>query len=145
MTVRVYSDGSAGATVGLPGAWAFVVLDGPRLVAEGRGTVARTTSLLMELHAARAGLEAARAKGFDAVELCCDCSIVLDVVTGAFLPRPAALAAPCAALREAAGRLTVVPRKVKGHGDDAWNAHVDAAARAARSAAQRGGRSSPRD
>lgn len=114
--------------MGQPGGWAFVVLEGDAVVAEGQGAAPCTSSLFMELRAAREGLQAAeRLCGPDAtVELCSDCSIVLEVVTGAFVPRPAAFAEPCGALQAVAQRLGARVRKVKAHAGDRWNEHVDA-------------------
>jgi ribonuclease HI len=81
--VEVHSDGSGEARVGRPGGWAFVIVRGDEVLGRGEGRAEKTTCLLMELEAARAGLTEVLARGWHAphgVVLVCDSSIVLDEI-----------------------------------------------------------------
>lgn len=131
----MYSDGSGEERVGRPGGWAFVIVrDGVEL-ARGQGAAAKTSSLFMELEAARAGLAEVLARGWHVaaeVVLVSDSSIALDVAAGRFTPRPARYRAACAALRDVTQRCAATTRWVRAHAGEPWNEQVDALARAAR-------------
>lgn len=133
--LRVYADGSGDDRPGKPGGWAFAVVRGEELVAEGWGSAAQTSCLTMEFAAAREGLAAVLAAGWHRdgeVELISDCSIALEVATGRFLPKPARHRADAVALRELCAAVGATTRWVRAHAGDAWNEAVDAVARHAR-------------
>lgn len=132
VSVRLYADGAGAERVGRPGGWAFVVVRGDVPLLEGSGREAKTTSLMMELVSAARGLEAVAALGLREVELISDCRIVLEVVRGEFLPKPAMVRAAALALRDVARPLDVTTRWVRGHSGDVWNEAVDALAAHAR-------------
>lgn len=127
--LEVYCDGSAEARVGKPGGWAFVVVREDTVLLEQSGRSSATTSLVMELEAARAALEAVVAHGWHvdhAVELISDSSIALDIAAGTFLPkRHVPLAEALRAVALAAGART---RWVRAHSGHRWNERVDLAA-----------------
>jgi ribonuclease HI len=128
-TLELYCDGSAAERVGRPGGWAFaVVRDGELLVARS-GASASTTSLVMELEAALAGLREVVARGWHehhAVQLVSDSSIALEVAAGTFLPKRHVDLAR--ALREAAVAAGATTRWVRAHSGHRWNEAVDALA-----------------
>ncbi|PZR11036.1 MAG: hypothetical protein DI536_18010 [Archangium gephyra] len=130
--ISLYADGAGAERVGRPGGWAFAVVRGDELLLERWGREAHTTSLAMELIAATRGLEAVRDLGLRDVELISDCRIALDVVRGAFLPKPPLVRALALTLHAVARELTVTPRWVRAHAGDAWNEAVDALAADAR-------------
>ena len=104
-------------------------------VLHGDGAAVATTSLVMELEAALAGLRAVLAKRWHerhAVVLISDCSIALDIAAGLFTPKPPQYAVLCAALLKAAMRAKASTKWVRAHGGHRWNEEVDARARAAR-------------
>lgn len=89
----------------------------------------------MELEAARAGLVAICRRGWETeheVVLHCDSTIVLDVITGAFTPRPLRYATAVAALRSAAIAAGASTQWVPSHVGHRWNEHVDRLAALAR-------------
>jgi len=134
-TLHVYCDGSGEERVGRPGGWAFVVVRDEAEVLHGEGAVASTTSLIMELEAALAGLRAVLAKRWHErheVVLISDSSIALDIAAGRFTPKPPQYAELSAALRKAATRAKASTKWVRAHGGHRWNEEVDARARAAR-------------
>ena len=130
--MKLYADGAGAERTGRPGGWAFALVDGDALVLEGFGAEARTTSLLMEFEAVHQGLRAARDAGVAELELISDCRIALDVVQGAFLPKPPHIRAPAEALHALASRLVVHARWVRAHAGEEWNEAVDAMAAWAR-------------
>lgn len=131
--LQIHCDGSGEARVGRPGGWAFVVVRDDQVLAQGSGGAAVTTSLVMEMKAALAGLKAVVARGWhrnQVVELISDSSIALEVAAGKFVPKTqAALALQ---LREAAVAANARTRWVRGHSGVRWNERVDAAAAAAK-------------
>lgn len=129
---RVVCDGAGAEKTGKPGGWAFVILEGEDVVAEGQGAALKTSSLVMELTAAAEGLEVAVRRGLSGVELVTDCRIALDVATGAFTPRPPQYRAACERLRAAFVAASASARWVRAHSGERWNEEVDARAARAR-------------
>ena len=128
--VLVYCDGSGEARVGKPGGWAFIVVKDDQQLISGSGAASSTTSLVMELEAALAGLRAVSARGWHGVEVISDSSIALDIAAGKFLPkRHGALALE---LRAAAVEAKATTRWVRAHSGHRWNEAVDALARKAK-------------
>ncbi|MBE2251279.1 MAG: hypothetical protein IAE78_17190 [Myxococcus sp.] len=141
--LEVFCDGSGAERVGRPGGWAFVIVHGDEVLRERSGGEAKTTCLVMELEAARAGLDEVVAAGWHRshqVRLISDCRVALEVADGVFTPRPAKYAALTEALRALALTSGATTRWVRGHGGHRWNDHVDALARAARLAVTAHGR-----
>lgn len=130
--ISLYADGAGAERVGRPGGWAFAIVRGDDLLLEQWGREDKTTSLAMELVAATRGLEAIRELGVREVELISDCRIALDVVRGAFLPKPPAVRALAEALHAVAHELAVTTRWVRAHAGDGWNEAVDVLAAEAR-------------
>ncbi|MFZ5438965.1 MAG: RNase H family protein [Myxococcota bacterium] len=133
----VFSDGSGEERVGRPGGWAFVVVRDDEELARGDGRAEKTTCLLMELEAARAGLAEVVRRGWHeahAVVLVSDSSIVLDVAAGRFRPKPVALHAATDALHRLAMHARASTRWVRAHAGHRWNEVVDVRARQAREA-----------
>ncbi len=133
--LTVYADGSGDAAAGRPGGWAFAVVRGDELLAEGWGQVEHTTCLAMEFAAAREGLAAVQARGWHEegeVELVSDCVIALDVASGRFVPKPQRHLADAEALRAVAEAVRATTRWVRAHSGESWNEAVDVVARAAR-------------
>jgi ribonuclease HI len=133
--LHAYADGSGSERVGRPGGWAFTIVRDDEVLAEGRGSARRTSSLLMEFEAARAALEEVAARGWaetHQVHLVTDCLVAVDVAEGRFLPKPRLPAEAAKALRAAALRCRAAGRWVKAHAGDRWNERVDGLARAAR-------------
>lgn len=131
--LEVYCDGSAEERVGKPGGWAFVVVRSEEVLASRSGGAAATTSLVMELEGALAGLREVVARGWHRehrVELISDSSIALEVADGRFVPRK--FGALAAALRAVAVEARAGTRWVRAHSGHRWNEWVDAAARAAK-------------
>jgi ribonuclease HI len=133
--VELWCDGSGEERVNRPGGWAFVALRGDEVLLSRSGGSGSTTSLLMELEAVRASLEAAHDAGWERVCVVSDCRVALDVVTGAFLPRPASVRPLALDVRALAQRAAASTRWVRGHGGHSWNEHVDGLARVAKQAA----------
>lgn len=131
--LELYCDGSAEERVGKPGGWAFVVVRSEEELLRGSGASASTTSLVMELEGARAGLGEILSRRWHldhAVELISDSTIALDVAAGRFLPkRHGALAQ---ALRAAAVEAGATTRWVRAHSGHRWNEAVDALAEEAK-------------
>ena len=127
--LEVYCDGSAEERVGKPGGWAFLVVREDQVLLEKSGRSNATTSLVMELEAARAALEAVIRNGWHEdhlVELISDSSIALDIAAGKFMPkRHVPLAEALRALALAAGAHT---RWVRAHSGHPWNERVELAA-----------------
>lgn len=142
--LRVVSDGAGGERAGRPGGWAFVVVKGDEVLAEGAGRAAKTTSVMMELTAALEGLRAVKAGGWaktHRVVLVSDSRVALEAADRTFTPRPAAYRTVCERLQKLFAELDATTRWVRGHADARaaarsddvkWNAHVDAWAGAAR-------------
>ncbi|MFT3712474.1 MAG: hypothetical protein QM817_32915 [Archangium sp.] len=129
--ITVVTDGAGAERTGRPGGWAFIIVRGDEILAQGTGREAKTSSLVMELTAALRGLEAA--KPFDEeLQLVTDSSIAIDVAKGTFLPKPARYHALCHELRAAFLERKATARWVKGHSGDKWNELVDQLAGAAR-------------
>lgn len=133
--VLVYCDGSAHDAPGLPGGWAFLVVQGDREQLRGSGGARSATSTEMELRGALEGLRALGARGlpaFRSVELVSDCRLTVDVACGAPLPqRERDLAVE---LRDACQKLDVRARWIRGHAGEVWNERVDALAHEAKQA-----------
>lgn len=131
--LELYCDGSAEERVGKPGGWAFLVVRSEEVLLTKNGGSPSTTSLVMELEAALAGLREVVARGWhlvNSVELICDSSIALDVAAGRFMPkRHEALAK---ALREMAVEARASTRWVRAHSGHRWNEVVDALAHEAK-------------
>ncbi|MBK7863939.1 MAG: hypothetical protein IPJ65_36095 [Archangiaceae bacterium] len=111
--LSVYCDGSSTDRGGRAGGWAFVVVrDGVELTA-GSGGAKATTNNLMELAAARAGLEAATKLKLadEEVELVTDSRYVLEQLGGG-----------------------VRGRWVRGHSGEQFNERADALAHQAKQA-----------
>ncbi len=133
--LEAHCDGSGEERVGRPGGWAFVIVRDGEVLVERDGSAAKTTSLVMELEAARAALDEVVARRWHfthQVLLISDCRVALEVAAGTFTPRPAKYAALSAALRELAVTSNAVTKWVRAHAGHRWNEHVDASARAAR-------------
>jgi ribonuclease HI len=132
VSLLVYCDGSGQGLAGLPGGWAFAVLREGVLLESGAGGAKKTTSNHMELTAALEGLRCALAhrEGAEPILLVTDSRLTIDVAEGRDLP--ARLELPAAALCELFRGAQASARWVRGHSGEAWNEHVDAAARAAR-------------
>ena len=131
--LEVHCDGSGEARTGRPGGWAFVVVRDEQVLAEGSGGAKVTTSLVMELEAALAGLRAVVKRGWHrehVVELISDSSIALDVAAGRFVPKTHVVLAQ--ALRDLAITADAKTRWVRGHSGVRWNERVDAAAEEAK-------------
>ncbi len=148
--LEVYADGSAAERVGKPGGWAWALVRYGEVLATGCGRAPSTTSLVMELEAARAGLAEVVRRGWHrehVVELISDSSIALEVAAGTFVPRTlAALAAVVRAQALEAGART---RWVRAHAGHPFNELVDALALEAKRGAawearDEGGRPVPR-
>ena len=131
--LELYCDGSGEERVGKRGGWAFVVVREEQVIASKSGGSRSTTSLVMELEAARKGLEEIVARGWhqgQMVEVISDSSIALDIAAGRFMPkRHTELAKALRAVCLEAGART---RWVRAHSGHRWNEAVDAAAHAAK-------------
>lgn len=128
-TLELYCDGSSEAFVGTPGGWAFLVVRRGEVIASGSGAARTTTSLVMELEAARAALREVVSRGWhrrDAVELVSDSSIALDVAAGRFVSKKHVTL--CHALRAASVEAGATTRWVRAHSGHRWNDAVDALA-----------------
>lgn len=131
--LELYCDGSGEERVGRRGGWAYLVVRDDRVIASKSGGSKTTTSLVMELEAARKGLEEIVSRGWhrgQVVELISDSSIALDIAAGRFMPkRHVELAA---ALRAACVEAGARTRWVRAHSGHRWNEAVDAAAHSAK-------------
>ncbi len=129
--VQVYSDGSAHERRGLPGGWAYVVVERERPILEGSGGFKVADNHQVELHAALEGLKAVAQLGSTRpTELISDSRVTLDIANGA--EPPAAHTALGVELRALCLRLQVTTRWVRGHSGNRWNEHVDRVAEAAK-------------
>ena len=131
--LEVYTDGSAEERVGKPGGWAFVVVRSEEVLLTSNGGAPSTTSLVMELEAALAGLRAVVTRGWhlvNVIELISDSSIALDIAAGRFMPRKHVALAT--SLRETARDARANTRWVRAHSGHRWNEVVDALAREAK-------------
>ncbi|MBM4777549.1 MAG: reverse transcriptase-like protein [Archangiaceae bacterium] len=149
--IELYCDGSGEERVERPGGWAFVIVRDGEVLHEGHGFEEATTSLIMELEAARAGLEAIIEHGLvGEVTVISDCRIALEVAAGTFRPKPTRYHALCDALRAAAVRANAKTRWIRGHVGHRLNELVDARAHeaklqgVARRAARKSRRRAPR-
>ena len=135
--LELYCDGSAEEKVGTPGGWAFLVVRGDEVLISRTGSAPKTTSLVMELVAARSALKLVVGKGWHtqyAVELISDSSITLDVAAGRFMPKRNE--AVGAALRKLAVQAGARTRWVRAHSGHRWNEAVDGLAREAKEKAR---------
>ncbi|MDP2275361.1 MAG: RNase H family protein [Archangium sp.] len=131
--LELYCDGSADAHVAKPGGWAFLVVRYDEVLVSKTGRSASTTSLVMELEAARAALNEVIKRGWHlkhTIELISDSSIALDIAAGRFLPkRHVELARK---LRATAATARAQTRWVRAHSGHRWNEAVDALAHQAK-------------
>jgi ribonuclease HI len=131
--IELYCDGSGEERVARPGGWAWVIVRDGEVLHEGHGSAEETTSLIMELEAARAGLDAVIAHGLEGdVTVVSDCRIALEVAAGTFRPRPEKYHALCDALRAAAVRANAKTKWIRGHAGHPLNERVDARAHQAK-------------
>lgn len=131
--IELYCDGSGEERVQRPGGWAFVIVRDGSVLHEGHGSAEATTSLIMELEAARAGLEAVIEHGLGGdVVVISDCRIALEVAAGTFRPKPEKYHALCDALRAAAVRASAKTKWIRGHAGHPLNERVDARAHEAK-------------
>ena len=131
--IELYCDGSGEERVERPGGWAFVIVRYGEVIHEGHGSEEQTTSLIMELEAARAGLEAVMRHGLAGdVTVISDCRIALEVAAGTFRPKPERYHALCDALRAAAVRANAKTKWIRGHAGHPLNDQVDARAHQAK-------------
>ncbi len=125
--IQIYCDGSAHERRGLPGGWAFAVVQSDRLLFSGSGAVPATTNNEVELRAAIAGVRAVTSRGMHGgrceVELISDSRITLDVAQG--VAPPAAHAMLGAELRSVAVETGLKATWVRGHSGNRWNEYVD--------------------
>ena len=129
--LSIFCDGSSHSRGGLPGGWAFIVVQDDVAVVTRTGGAKSTTNNLMELRAALLGLREVIALGrTGAVELVSDSRFTLDIANGSSLP--AKHVAEARALREAALVVGAKTRWVRGHSGDRWNEVVDALAHEAK-------------
>jgi ribonuclease HI len=131
--LEVYTDGSAEERVGKPGGWAFVVVRSEEVLLTSNGGSKSTTSLVMELEAALAGLRAVVSRGWhlvNVVELISDSSIALDIAAGRFMPKKHVELAT--RLRETAREAKASTRWVRAHSGHRWNEVVDVLAHEAK-------------
>lgn len=131
--LELYADGSGEERVGKRGGWAFLIVRDDQLLLAKSGRSSSTTSLLMELEAARRGLKEIISRGWHhehSVELISDSSIALDIAAGRFMPKKHVELAT--ALRAAAVEASVRTRWVRAHSGHRWNEAADAAAHAAK-------------
>lgn len=134
--LEVYSDGSAAERADRPGGWAWALVRHGAVLITSSGASPRTTSLVMELEAALAGLSEVVSRGWHrthAVELISDSSIALEVAAGRFVPRTQVALAE--RLRAAALESGARTRWVRAHSGHPFNELVDALALAAKQAA----------
>ena len=131
--LQVYCDGSAHERRGLPGGWAFALVERDVLRFAGSGAVPATTNNEVELRAAISGLKEVVARRLHAkarVELISDSRMTLDVAPG--VEAPAVHAVLGAELRALALETRAVAIWVRGHSGNRWNEHVDAIAHRAK-------------
>ena len=131
--LELYCDGSADARVAKPGGWAFLVVRHDKVLVSKSGRSASTTSLVMELEAARAALHEVLKRGWHlehTVELISDSSIALDIAAGRFLPKHHLDLAKKLRTKAAAARAQT--RWVRAHSGHRWNEAVDALAHEAK-------------
>jgi ribonuclease HI len=134
-TLEVYCDGSGEERVGRAGGWAFVVVRQGEVLLRGDGGDPKTTSLVMELEAARAALRAVLRRRWHTkhdIVLISDCSIALEIAAGRFMPKPKQYTVLASSLRELAVKARASTRWVRAHGGHVWNEEVDLRAREAR-------------
>ena len=131
--LELYCDGSAEERVGKPGGWAFLVVRSGEVLLMKNGGSSSTTSLVMELEAALAGLKEIVSRDWhlvNSVELISDSSIALDIAAGRFMPRRHVELAQ--SLRAAALEARATSRWVRAHSGHRWNELVDALAHEAK-------------
>lgn len=133
--IEVYCDGSGEERVGRPGGWAFLVVRDGEVLHTGHGAAPETTSLVMELEAARAALaEVVEAKWHleHEVVLISDSRIALEVASGTFMPRPLKYRPLSESLRAVAVAANARTKWVRAHAGHPWNERVDALAHEAK-------------
>lgn len=134
--LEVYSDGSAEGRSGRPGGWAYMLVLNGKVLASRTGAAPSTTSLLMEIEGALAGLREVHRRNLHrtyAVKLLSDSTIALDIAAGRFTPKPHVDLAQT--LRATALAVGVTPQWVRAHAGHSWNEAVDLLAREAKIAA----------
>jgi ribonuclease HI len=131
----VHTDGSGSGRAGRPGGWAFVIVQDGQVLSSRQAHQAKTTSLVMELEAALAGLKEVIAHRWHErfeVHLLSDCRIALDIAQGTFMPKPMQYRVLALELRAVALQARAHMMWVKAHSGHGWNEHVDGLARNAR-------------
>lgn len=131
----VYSDGSAEGRSGRPGGWAFLVVRGEDVLLSQSGRAHSTTSLVMEIEGALAGLREVLRRDWHrtyAINLMSDSTIVLDIAAGRFMPRRHVALAQN--LRTAAMTVGATTQWVRAHAGHPWNEAVDLLAHEAKNA-----------
>ncbi len=131
--LELYCDGSAGERVGRPGGWAFLAVAHDEVLLSQTGNSPRTTSLLMELEAALTGLQEIISRQWHhkhAITVVSDCSIILDIAAGRFMPRKYVELAQ--SLYAAAAEAQAQTAWVRAHSGHRWNEAVDALAHQAK-------------
>ncbi len=124
--VHVFTDGSAHERPGLPGGWAFALVQSNEVIATGSGAEKITNNHGMELRAAVEGLREVVARGLHrraSVELVSDSRVTIDIVNGA---RPSqAHLAEALELQVLCLTANVRGRWVRGHSGVTFNELVD--------------------
>ena len=131
--LSIFCDGSSHSRGGLPGGWAFILVEEDQALVTRSGGEKSTTNNRMELRAALLGLrEVISRGGAGEVELVSDSRFTLDIANGSYLPTR--YLAEARALRAAALEAKAKTRWVRGHSGDRWNERVDALAHEAKQA-----------
>lgn len=132
MKYRLYTDGSSHAKGGLPGGWAWLLVDPATETVYGAnaGSDDNTSNNRMELTAAIEGLGycLAMLKAGDEVTMVCDSEYVLGCAGGGFSPsKNLDLVERLKGLVKSLGhaRISLTGEWVRGHSGEEWNEAVD--------------------
>jgi ribonuclease HI len=125
----VYFDGAARGNPG-PAAIGWVIVTDDGIVTEGGERIGETTNNRAEYDALIRGLEAARARGFDAVELRGDSELIVKQVTGEYDVNEPALRERRVRVHELLGafddwHIAHVPRAANERADDLASAALE--------------------